>query len=204
MPLLHRLRRAGGRHGWSGRSVTLPTEVRPALGLRAGERQLAIAVRDPAGYAVATTRALLLVDADLAPASRLDWAEVLSVSWDTAGRLDLVRADGTGLAVKLSEPGRVPEVVRERVMASIVVSRHVAIPAAAAHGSTVPVSAASTSAASRIDPAPRGARLVARRDPEQAGIRWQVVLDPGVDGSDPSVIEQLGAELDALRRDLGG
>ena len=84
---------------------------------------------------------------------------------------------GASLRLRLAEPGRVPETVHERVMASIVLSRRVALPGGG------------------------GARLVARRG-DGADLVWQVVPDAGTDLAAPGVQSAVDDALTRLRSEL--
>jgi hypothetical protein len=72
----------------------------------------------------------------------------------------------------------VPETVHERVMASIVLSRRVALPGG-------------------------GARLVARRGEGSGETVWQVLADEGVDLADPGVQARIDTALTDLQAELG-
>ena len=123
------------------------------------------------GFA-ATERALV------GPGLRIAWADVAHARWhdeELALTVDPVADAFTPARFPLPEPGRLPETVRERVMASIVVTRHVSVPR---HG---------------------GVRVVGR-DVGSRDLVWQVVPDAGVDGEDADV----RAVTDALVRELRG
>ena len=90
------------------------------------------------------------------------------------------RARPVSLRVPIEgDAGALPSVVKERVNASIVVSRHVELQGE------------------------RGARLVARRTPGSSELRWSVVFDPGLDPADPDLRASADAALEALRGSLG-
>jgi hypothetical protein len=63
----------------------------------------------------------------------------------------------------IENPGLIPEVVNERVKASVVVQHHVPL---------------------RDD---KGVRIVARRKPGGADVTWRVTFDPGLDPQDPDL-----------------
>ena len=75
--------------------------------------------------------------------------------------------------------GRLPEVVRERVTASIVIQHHVELVGE------------------------RGARLLARRVPGTTDLRWSVVFDAGLDPADPELRRRADEALAVLRTSLG-
>ena len=155
-----------------------PDEVRQRAG---GERVLAW-LPSVGSTLVATDSALVLPEG-VEPA-RVPWDRVLRASWE-ATTLRLTAQDPAGgrpadLRIPVPEDhGSLPEVVRERVNASIVVTRHVEL-----HGE-------------------QGARLVARRTPGSTELRWSVVFDPGLDPSDPVLRARADEALAALRGSLG-
>ena len=161
------------------RQPVLPAAARDALPLRRGERVLASALLADGSWVAATRDALLL------PGRRIDWASVAHAEWsDDDAMLRIDQLGGTAgeqdtSQLVVDEPGRLPETVRERVMASIVASRHVAIQGRA------------------------GVRVVARRAPGEEALVWQVVVDRGLDPADPGVIAAGEAAIADLRRDLG-
>lgn len=146
-----------------------------------GERVLANANADQ-GPVVATTRALYLPlgDDELSP---LPWERVDAARWQD-GALELTADDGTQLAMPITEPRRLAEVVQERVTASIAVSQHVPL---AIGGGT------------------RGVRLSARRSPGGGAeeVTWQARYDAGLDPDDPATREQVVAALARLREQVG-
>ena len=125
-----------------------------------GERLLAYAFTADGAPVLATDRALI------SPAFHLGWAEIEHVTWRDK-RLD-VRENGQGGAthtLDMPEPGRLTDVVYDRVTATILISRHTAL---------------------RGD---LGVRVVARRDPRTSGVTWQVRFDDGLDPADPDLRE---------------
>ena len=156
------------------RADRLPDDVRAALPLRPGERVIAAARDDAEGWVVATDLALLAQD------RRTPWTDVVHAQWHDEERaltLDLAPGAGPAVHVALADPGRVPEAVHERVMASIVLSRRVPLPGG-------------------------GARVVARRGGSDETL-WQVVPDAGTDLADPEVRTRVDAVLAELRSELG-
>jgi hypothetical protein len=152
----------------------LPPEVRQALALRPRERVLSTA-RTPDGRWLAATE-VALVGVDL----RIEWVEVVHAQWlDEEAVLVLDPAPGTFPPQRLAllEPGRLPETVHERVMASIVVSRRVAVPG--------------------------GAVRVVGRAARSGDLVWQVVPERGISPEDPDVRRVADATVAALRRELG-
>ncbi len=154
------------------RGDRIPDDARVALALRPRERVLAAAAQADGTWLAATERALV------GPGLRIAWADVAHARWhdeELALTVDPVADAFTPARFPLPEPGRLPETVRERVMASIVVTRHVSVPR---HG---------------------GVRVVGR-DVGSRDLVWQVVPDAGVDGEDADV----RAVTDALVRELRG
>ena len=164
---------------WSPKPL-LPDDARDTLPLQHRERVLAAAQLADGSWAAATPTALLM------HGRRLEWRFTTYAAWDdesTTLRVDeLDEADGSPRLheLVLDEPGRLPEVVYERVTASIVASRHVRVQGRA------------------------GVRVVARRMPGEQELLWQVVLDRGLDPADPEVRAVGDAAVAELRRELGG
>ena len=161
------------------RRFELPADARSALGLQDRERVLAAARLTDGSWAAATPTALLL------GGLRLAWVATAHAGWDHESatlRVEELRTgegEATTHLLALDEPGLLPEVVFERVTASIVASRHVPVQGRA------------------------GVRVVARRAPGQDELVWQVVHDRGLDATDPRVDELSAAAIADLRRELG-
>lgn len=169
------------------RRNALPEELRSRLALQRGERVLARA-GGGADALVATDRALHLPDGRAVP-----WEHIDRARWSDEGFT--FTEEGCGRRVfPVSEPGRLAEVVYERVTATIVVTRHVPLE-----------DTADTEAGADGDGngGARGFRLVARRPPGGAEISWQVHVDDGVDPQDPRVTARAGPALAALREQMG-
>lgn len=148
-----------------------------------GERLLAWA-EGSGGVVYASTRAIYLPEAGAFGAqgwTRLPWTAVDRASWEEPEVVVEARVDDSARRwrVDLAAPGRIPEVVRERVMASIVVSEHLELREGA------------------------GARIVGRRSDVDAPIEWQITFDPGVDPEDPYLREAAVGALAELRDSLG-
>lgn len=145
-----------------------------------GESVLAWA-RSTEGVVVAGTRDAVYVDGD-----RIPWEQVEAADWDSeTNRLRIVEVGGWGEQRakhehELADPGRLLELVRERVTASIVLQRH------------VPVSGG------------RGLRVIARRAPRgDQPISWFYEYDEGVDPDEPAVREAAEAALARAREEVG-
>jgi hypothetical protein len=167
----------------------LPAQVREGLALARGERVLAHATLAAGGWLVATTTALVLVDPIEGPASgpgtprvRSPWHEVAEAVWSSDDRTLRVRwvgGDGAEQQLLLG-PGEsyLPEVVRERVMSTYVISRRVA-------------------GAGR-----RGVTVAVRRRAD-ATLVVQAVADPGVDMLRPGIAAAVAEAARDLREQVG-
>ena len=140
-----------------------PPEAVRALRPR-GERMLAYAFTTDDAPVLATDRSLVFSDG--AGPRRLGWAEIEHVSW-REGRLDVREngADGATHTFAIREPGRLTDVVYDRVTSTIVVSRHTEL---------------------RGD---LGVRVVARRAPHSTEVTWHIRFDDGLDPTDPDLRE---------------
>jgi hypothetical protein len=164
-----------------GRKVALPVEIRSGLRLADGERVLAAAALVDGRWVVATTQALQIVAAD-STGERHGWDQVAGAVWsDTASMLQVTWADQhSQLVLELAgDAGFLPEVIRERVEASVVVSRRIG-------------------AGGR-----RGVRVAVRRAGPGAPLTTQVVADRGVDLTEPELATRIAAELADLREQTG-
>ncbi len=129
-------------------------------------------------------------DALYLDSTRLPWEQVEAATWDVDRSLLRVSEVGSWgeprveHALTLLESGRdadrLLQLVRERVTASVVISRHVPIDGR------------------------RGVRVVARRAPSgRSPVHWVYEYDAGVDPDDPFVQTAAAQALDAARDDLG-
>ncbi len=155
---------------------------RPDLEVQAGERLLAWAT-DADGQVVGGTRDALYLPA--AAGTRVPWEEIEAADWDLESTTLTVREVGSWGQTRpqhelvLTAPGRLLELVRERVTASIVLQRHVPV-------------------AGR-----RGVRVIARRAPHgRHEISWFFEYDEGVDPEDPSVKASAQAALAAAQAEI--
>lgn len=105
------------------------------------------------------------------------WDQVIRATWDEPV-MEVQLPDGPYRLV-IERPGMIPQVVNERVKASVVVQHHVAL---------------------RGD---KGVRIVARRRPGTQDVTWRVTFDAGLDHHDPELREQADAALQDLRRTMG-
>lgn len=150
----------------------LPAGVRASLTFERGERVLTFARVDDR-YVVATNLALHLSDGTRVPYEHVDRA-----SWDEDG-LRVLTIDGAWHIERITEPRSLPETVRERVNATIVVNKHVGLPGRG------------------------GVRLVARRPPGGEVLGWTFVFDEGLDPEDPGLRAQAEQALEGVRRSMG-
>jgi hypothetical protein len=148
--------------------------------LATGERPLAWAQTDD-GSTIAGTRDELHIG-DL----RIAWENVEKADWNADENTLTVTEVGTWgetrpvHRVVLADPGRVLELVRERVTASVVLQRF------------VPVSGR------------RGLFVIARRAPRgNQPLQWVYEFQEGVDPDDPAVRRAAEAALELARQDVG-
>ena len=157
---------------------------RPELPVGVGERLLAWSA-DADGRAVGGTRdALYLPSAD--GVVRLPWEQVEAADWDAEESLLTVQEVGRWGEVRpvhrvtVDATGRLLQLVRERVTASVVLQRHV--PVQGLHG----------------------VRIIARRAPSgDRPITWLYEYDDGVDPNDPAVREAAKAALARAQEEIG-
>jgi hypothetical protein len=177
------------------RKVKLPGVAKRALPLTDGERVLAAAlladrpVGDPGSYLVATDRAMYW-PLNGSGHERTAWDRMAGASWqDETSTLVFARTDQPPMPFAVEDPGLLPETVRERVTASIVVSRHVALRGR------------------------QGVRITARRqadgpamaeaDQLVAELRWELIYDDGVDQTDQAIRDAANTALTAIKHEVG-
>ena len=156
----------------------------PSVAVARGERVLASATTAE-GTVLAGTRDAFYVVTD-GDTRRVPWEQVEAAGWDRdtdTFRLSEVGSWGEQRPVHtatLNEPGRLLELVHERVTASVVLQRHVSLGGR------------------------RGLRVIARRAPSGAGgVQWVYEYDEGVDPDDPAVRAAAREALELARRDVG-
>ena len=156
------------------RRTSSPIEV------AAGERVLAWAASGT--DVVAGTREALY----LPGSRRIPWEQVEAAAWDLDSATLRVSEVGTwgerrpSYALVLKEPGRLLQLVRERVTATVVLQRH------------VPVQGR------------RGVRVIARRAPAGSrGLAWFLEYDEGIDPVDPFVDHAAQEALAAAQGEVG-
>ncbi len=152
---------------------------RPDLEVDPGERLLAWATAED-GTVIGGTR-----DAFYAP-GRVPWEHVEAADWDQDLRVLRVSEVGRWGETRpehrftLDAPGRLLELVRERVTASVVVQRHVLVDGR------------------------RGVRVIGRRAPGGVGdVAWFYEYDHGVDPTDPGVHRIATEALARARTEVG-
>jgi len=144
----------------------------------AGQRLLAWGVCDDGSLVVAADGSLVLPEAGGA-ARVVPWESVAQASWQDE-RLEVVESGGGGrgrrtTVLDVRQPGALPEALRERVTATIVVSEHVDLVGEL------------------------GARITARRSPGGATLTWVVTFDAGLDARDPALREAADAAVARLK-----
>jgi hypothetical protein len=176
------------------RAHRVPADVLARAALTRGERVLAGATADDGTWLLGTRDALVVLPAE-SPASpgstgttaaRIPWERIASADWERDEerlRVHEVGEFGQQRPVHvfaLTDPGPLLPMVRERVTASVLLSRRVLVRGR------------------------KGLRVVARRPPRGRGdITWTYELDPGVDPEDPLVREAAEVGLRDAERELG-
>lgn len=167
----------------STRRVSVPADVRARLPLRRGERVLA-AGRDTEGTWLIGTGRSLYVGAD--QFTEIPWERVERATWDrdeSALVVEEVADFGEPQprhVARLEDPRRLLALIRERVTASILLTRN------------VPVEGT------------RGIKVVARRSPAGDGeTQFSFWLGEDVDPDDPAVREASGRGVAEAREELG-
>ena len=154
----------------------------PPVQVAAGEKVLAWAT-STAGPVAGTRLALYLPGP---PPRRIPWEQVEAADWDLDSETLRVSEVGSwgeprpAYELALTEPALLLQLVRERVTATVVIQRHVAISGK------------------------RGVRVIARRAP--AGTReltWLFEYDEGIDPADPFVEQAAQSVLAAARDEVG-
>jgi|SRR5919112_561264 hypothetical protein len=166
--------------GWlrrTPRPQTLPDDVRSRLGLDRHERVLAAAPLQDGGWVVTSSIALMV--AESGPVARTPWHEVAEATWEPETREVAVRWATPGKPAVLlrlgEEPGHVPEVLRERVMSTYVLSQRVTVRGR------------------------RGVTVAVRRNAGDGSLLVQTVPDEGIDLRRPETAERVAA----MARELG-
>ncbi len=159
-----------------------PRDVLTRAGLARGEKVLAAAESD--GVWLLGTRSAFVVVGE-AQHSRIPWEQVEQASWQLDDAvLELSEVGEWGLSrpvhrFTLAEPGRLLELMRERVTASVVLQRRAVVQGR------------------------RGLNVIARRPPTGGDVGWFVEYDEGVDPDDPAVRDLADRALAQARSELG-
>ena len=163
------------------RRETLPPDVRSRLHLERHEHVLAAARLADGGWVVTTSVALLV--AEEGPVVRHLWHEVAEATWDPEPGEVAVRwatAGDPAVRLRLGErPGSVPEVVRERVMSTYVLSQR------------VPVRGR------------RGVTVAVRRHAADGSLLVQTVADEGIDLRRSETADRVAAAARDLAEQVG-
>lgn len=175
------------------RRLQVPAQVAASASLRPGEKVLAATVADDGTWLLGTRDALLVVPPVVEPSpvvepveTRIPWEQVERADWDRDEERFVVTEVGEfGHPLRthvhrVPDPGLLLELVRERVTASVVLQRRIALEGR------------------------RGLFVVARRAPAGGGpITWAYELDPGVDPDEPAVKSAAEAGLRAAQGEIG-
>ena len=168
-----------GRLGRRGPEV--PDEVSSTLGERATDVLSVVQDVRSTAYVVATKTHVYAVRDGSVVLDR-QWHMVDTGAWDDAtGRLTVNWVDKAPAATwELgADPGTFPQVLRERVQATVVLS-------------------------DEVDLGPkRKAKVVVRKDLANGALMGQTILGRGVRSTDPGVREETRAALDRLREQVG-
>jgi hypothetical protein len=165
------------------RRTPVDAEILAQLPTETGERALA-ATQVDGEWHVGTDRALYLrTDSGW---HRIPWQRVDQATWDRdTERFVVVEVADFGQPqprheIAMADPGQLLELVRERVTASILLSRHVPVPGS------------------------RGMQVIARRAPVPGGeVDWSVRLAESLDPADPQVVRAVEEALAEARSELG-
>lgn len=164
------------------RSERLPASVRAALELGSGERVLSWGRVEGSGTTVvATNHALYAVDAAGARILHRPWHEVDGGTWSAElTQLTVTWVDGSRPSQwVLGASSLVPETLRERVQASVVLAQ-------------------------RVELGPRrSAKVAIRQDLAGGGLVEQVVLGRGARADDPELRARTEAAAAYLREQVG-
>ena len=168
--------------GWRPRRIDVPAEVAAQLGR--GEHVLSSAQADGGGWILGTRTRLYLVD----PSGQVEswpWHEVQRADWDKdASTLHVERVQEYGAPIverslTIDEPGDLVALLRERVTATVLLTRH------------VPVNGK------------RGFRVIGRRSTDRGETSWAFEFDPGIEPEDPAVRASTERALAEARESAG-
>ncbi|WP_020385954.1 hypothetical protein [Kribbella catacumbae] len=175
------------------RRTSWPRELTEAVTIASrhspgGKEDVLAAVQLLDGGWVAGSRAALYLPTETAGAvRRVGWEKIERAGWDSEAsvlRVYETTPFGTplrGTELKVDDPGRFGQLLRERVDASVVIQRHVPLVGK------------------------KGVRIVGRRNPSEPGAptSWNFVLDKGLEPTQPGLVEAAEAALAAVRDEFG-
>ncbi len=171
---------------WTGlRRPGVPGDVATTIAPEHGEKLLAWAADERTGGTVVAGRHRLYAVAPgperLVVALTRPWHLVDAGTWDGEARtLTVTWVDGERpVRFVLTDPGQLPETLRERVQASVVLAEAVDLGGR------------------------RTAKVVVRKDLAADRLLSQAVLPPGVRSTDPGVAEQVRLGLARVREQVG-
>jgi hypothetical protein len=153
-----------------------------------GKEDILAAVQLADGHWVAGGRAAVYLPTDSTEAvRRVGWEKIERAGWDSEASVLHVyetTSFGTPLRVtelKVEDPGRFGQLLRERVDASILLQRHVPLAGK------------------------KGVRIVGRRNPAEsdAPVSWNFVLDKGLEPDQPGLVDRAEEALRAVRDEFG-
>ena len=162
----------------------VPADVVERAGLSRGEKVLAHATASDGSWLIGTRRLLVLVPRD-AEARRIPWEQVEDAAWDQeTSRLMVTEIGSYGeqrpaYSFEMDDPALLLQLVRERVTASIVLQRWVAV-----RGK-------------------QGLTVIGRRSPSGGPVTWMHAYDAGLDPTDPEVAEAAERALVAAEAEVG-
>lgn len=175
------------------RRTSWPRELTEAVTIASrhspgGKEDILAAVQLIDGQWVAGSRAAVYLPTETAGAvRRVGWEKIERAGWDSEEsilRVYETTAFGTPLRateLKVDDPGRFGQLLRERIDASVLVQRHVPLVGK------------------------KGVRVVGRRNPSEpdAPVTWNFVLDKGLEPDQPGVVESAEAALTSVRDEFG-
>jgi len=160
-----------------------PADVVARADLPRGEKPLAHGRSTDGSWVLGTRRFLVLLSTDLE--RTIPWEQVEDAAWDQdTSRLEVTEIGVYGeqrpaYAFEMEYPARLLQLVRERVTASIVLQRWVAV-----RGK-------------------QGLTVIGRRSPGGGAVTWMHAYDRGLVPDDPEVVAAADAALAAARAEIG-
>ena len=161
----------------------VPADAVARADLSRGEKVLAEAVAKDDTWLLGTRRRLLVVGPD--HTTGIAWEQVEDASWDQEGsRLNITEVGSYGeprpaYTFEMTDPGNLVQLVRERVMASIVLQRWVPV-----RGKL-------------------GLTVIGRRSPVGGPVAWMHAYDLGLEPDDPEVAAVADAALASAQGEVG-